>query len=94
MHTFCSSLTKFLSMKSVQTRFVAPQKLLIDTFLVIKMIINCDNFIAIEPMKYLEHDLVFLIFTDKNLAGKQEPGLREKITEITDYITEKRLLRT
>ena len=33
MHTFCSSLTEFSSTKSVQTRFVAPQKPLIDTFL-------------------------------------------------------------
>ena len=49
--TFCSSLTKFSSTKSVQTRFVAPQKPLIDTFLVIKVIISYDNFIAIDPMK-------------------------------------------
>ena len=46
MHTFCSSLTK-----SVQTRFVTPQKPLIDTFLVIKVIISYDNFMAIDPMK-------------------------------------------
>ena len=51
MHTFCSSLKKFLSTKSVQTRFVAPQKPLINTFLVIKVIISYDNFIAIDPMK-------------------------------------------
>ena len=51
MHTFCSSLTKFSSTKSVQTRFVAPQELLIDTFLVIKVIISYENFIAIDPMK-------------------------------------------
>ena len=31
MHTFCSLLTKFLSTKSVQTKFVAPQKPLKDT---------------------------------------------------------------
>ena len=69
MHAFCSSLAKFSSTKSVQTRFVAPQKPLIDTFLVIKVIISYDNFIAIDPMKKnLGHDLVFLIFTDKNLA--------------------------
>ena len=51
MHTFCSSLTKFSSIKSVNTRFVAPKKLLIDTFLVIEVIISYDNFIAIDPMK-------------------------------------------
>ena len=51
METFCSSLTKFSSTKSVQTRFVAPQKLSIDTFLVIIVIISNGNFIAIDPMK-------------------------------------------
>ena len=51
MHTFCSSLTNFSSTKSVQTRFVAPQKPLIDTFLVIKVIISYDNFIDTDPMK-------------------------------------------
>ena len=120
MHTFCSSLTKFSSTKSVQTRFVATQKPLIDTFFVIKVIISYDNFIAIDPMKkfgarfrlqfhgatyrpdsfvlMLRHcvnlkpiryestslnrtvadkshrvivALVFLIFTDKNLAGNK-----------------------
>ena len=51
MHIFCSSLTKSSSTKSVQTRFVAPQKPLIDTCLVIKVIISYDNFIAIDAMK-------------------------------------------
>ena len=36
----CSWLTKFSSTTSVQTRFVAPQKQSIDTFLVIKVIIS------------------------------------------------------
>ena len=80
MHTFCSSLAKFSSTKIVQTRFVAPQKPLIDTFLVIKVSIGSGSFIAIDPMTKLGHDLVFLIFTDENLAGNK-PGLREKITE-------------
>ena len=71
MHTFCSSLMKFSSTKSVQTTFGAPQKPSIETFLVIKVIISCDNFTAIDPMKKLGHDLVFLIFTDKNLAGNK-----------------------
>ena len=71
MHTFCSSLKKFSSAKSIQTRFDAPQKQVIDTFLVIKVIISYDNFIAADPMKNLGHDLVFLIFTDKNLANNK-----------------------
>ena len=71
MHTFCSSLTKFLSTESVRTRFVAPHKPLIDTFLVIEVIISHDNFIAIDPMKKFGHDLVFLIFMDKNLASNK-----------------------
>ena len=75
MHTFCSWLTKFSSTESVQTRFVAPQNPSIDTFLVIKVIISYDNFITIDidPKKKINlgHDLVFLIFTDKNLAGNK-----------------------
>ena len=51
MYTFCSSLTKFSSTKSVQTRFVAPQNPSIDTFLVIKVIMSYDNFVAVNPMK-------------------------------------------
>ena len=71
MHTFCSSLTKFSFTKSVQTKFVAPQKPLIDTFLVIKVIISYDNFIAIDPMKKF----------GTRFSRQQEPGLRAKITE-------------
>ena len=70
-HFARSLLTKFSFTKSVQTRFVAPQKPLIDIFLVIKVIISYDNLIAIDPMKNLGHDLVFLIFTDKSLAGNK-----------------------
>ena len=82
MHRFCSSLTKFSSTKSLQTRFVALHKPSIDTFLVIKVIISNDKFIAIyKNEKNLGHDLVFLIFTDKKFSQQQEPGLREKITE-------------
>ena len=62
MHTFCSSLTKFSSTKSVQTKFVAPQKPLIDTFLVIKVIISCDNFIVIDPMKKIGARFSFFDF--------------------------------
>ena len=62
MHTFCSSLTKFWSTKRFQTRFVAPQKPLIDTFLVIKVIISYDNFIAIDPMKKFEARFAFSDF--------------------------------
>ena len=50
MHAFYSSLTKFLSMKSVQTRFVAPQNLSIDTCLIIKVIISYNNFLTIDQI--------------------------------------------
>ena len=82
MHRFCSSLTKFSSTKSLQTRCVAPHKPLIDTFVVIKVIISNDKFIAIYTMKKnLGLDLVFLIFTDKNLASNKNLVLRKKIAE-------------
>ena len=81
MHTFCSSLTKFSSTKSVQTRFVAPQKSLIDTFLVIKVIISHDNLIAIDPMKKFGARFSFSDFHVQKFSRKQEPDLREKITE-------------
>ena len=81
MHIFCSSLTKFTSTKSVQTRFVAPQKPLIDTFLVIKMIISYDNFIAIDPTTKFGARLSFSDFYGQKFSWQQEPGLREKITE-------------
>ena len=81
MHTFCSSLTKFLFTKSIHTRFVAPQKPLIDTFLVIKMIISNDNFIAIDPMKKIVARFSFSDFHGQKFSRQQESGLREKITE-------------
>ena len=81
MHIFCSSLTKFSSMKSVQTRFVTPEKPLIDIFLVIKVIISYGNFIAIDPMKKFEARFSFSDFHGQKLSRQQEPGLREKITE-------------
>ena len=71
MHTFYSSLTKFSSTKSVQTRFVAPQKPLIDTFLVIKVIISYDNFIAIDSMKKFGARFSFSDFHGQNLAGNK-----------------------
>ena len=74
MNTFCLSLMKVSSSKSVQTTFVAPQKWSIETFnnqKVIKVIISYENFIAIDPMKKFGHDLVFLSFTDKNLASNK-----------------------
>ena len=76
MHTFCSSSTK-----SVHTRFVAPQKSLIDTFLVIKVIIRHDNFIAIDPMKKFGARFSFSDFHGQKFSRQQELGLREKITE-------------
>ena len=78
---FCSSLTKFSSTKSVQTRFVAPQKPLIDTFSVIKVIISHDNFIAIDPMKKFGARFSCPDFHGQNFSWQQEPGLREKITD-------------
>ena len=80
-HTFCSSLPKFSSTKSVQTRFVAPQKPLIDSFLVIKVIISHDNFIAIGPMKKSRARFSFSDFHGQKFSRQQEPVLREKITE-------------
>ena len=84
MHTFCSSLTKFSFTKSVQTRFVAPQEKLIDTidtFLVIKVIISYNNFIAIDPMKKFGARFSFSDFHGQKFSRQQAPGLREKITE-------------
>ena len=81
MHKFCSSLTKFSSTKSVQTRFVAPQKPLIDTFLVIKVTISHDNFIAIDPMKKFGAQFSFSDFQGQKISQLQEPDLRKKITE-------------
>ena len=83
MYTFCLSLTKFSSTKSVQTRFVAPQKPSIDTFLVIKVIINNDNFIAIDPMKKFGARFSFSDFHGQKFSRQQEAGLREKIAENT-----------
>ena len=81
MHTFCSSLMKFSFTKSVQTRFVAPQKPLIDTFLVIKVIISYDNFIAIDSMKKFGAGFSFFNFHRQKFSRQQEPGLREKIAK-------------
>ena len=81
MHTFRLSLTKFSSRKSVQTRFVAPQKPLIETFLAIKVIISYDNFIAIDPMKKFGARFSFSDFHGQKFSRQQEPGLKEKITE-------------
>ena len=81
MHRFCSSLTKFSSTKSLQTRFVAPHKPSIDTFLVIKVIISNDKFIAIYTMKKFGARFSFSDFHGQKFSQQQEPGLREKITE-------------
>ena len=80
IHTFCSSLTNFRP-RSVQTRFVDPQKPSIDTFLVINMIISYDNFIAIDPMKKFGARFSFSDFHGQKFSRQEEPGLREKITE-------------
>ena len=82
MHTFCSSLTKFSSTESLQTRFVAPHKPSIDTFLVIKVIISNDKFIAIYTMKKkIGARFSFSDFHGQKFSRQQEPGLKEKITE-------------
>ena len=71
MFPFCSSLTKFSSTKSVQTRFVAPKTPSIETFLVTKVLISYHNFIAIDRMKKFLARLAFLIFNDKKIAGNK-----------------------
>ena len=60
---------------SVQTRSVAPQKPLIDTFLVIKMIISYVNFIAIDPLKKFGARFSFSDFHGQKFSRQQEPGL-------------------
>ena len=77
--TFCPSLTKFSSTKSVQTRFVAPQKPLIDTFLVIKVIIKYDNFIAKDPMKKFGARFSFSDFHIQNFSRQQERDLWKRL---------------
>ena len=67
--------------ESVQTRFVAPQKPSIDTFLVIKVIISYDNFIAIDGIKKIWARFSFSDFQGQKFSRRQEPGSREKITE-------------
>ena len=74
MHTFCSSLMKFLSTKSVWTTFVAPQKRSIETFLVIKVIISLDNFMAIDLMKKFGARFSFSDFHGQKFSRQQEPG--------------------
>ena len=68
-------------MKSVQTRLVALQKPLIDTFLVIKVIISYDNFIVIDPMKKSGARFSFSDFHGQKFSRQQEPVLRKNITE-------------
>ena len=72
---------KFSSTKSVQTRFVAPQKPLIGTFLVIKVIISYYNFIDTDPLKNFGARFSFSDFHGQKFSQQQEPGLKEKITE-------------
>ena len=49
--------------------------------MVIKVIINYDNFITIDPMKKSGARLSFSDFHGQKFSRQQEPGLREKITE-------------
>ena len=62
-------------------KFVTPQKPLIDIFLVIKVIISYDNFIAIDPMKKFGTRFSFSDFHGQKFSLQREPGLREQITE-------------
>ena len=78
MYRFCSSLTKFSATKSLQTRFVAPHKPSIDTFLVIKMIISNDKFIAIYTMKKIWARFSFSDFHRQKFSQQQEPGFKGK----------------
>ena len=73
-------------MKSVQTTFVAPQKPSIETFLVIKVIISYDNFVAIDSMKKSGARSSFSDFHEQKFSRQQEPGLRKKITENMIYV--------
>ena len=50
------------------------------TFLVIKMIISYDNFIAIDSIKKIGARFSFSDFHGQKFSRQQEPGLREKIT--------------
>ena len=87
MHAFCSSLTKFLSTKSVQTKFVAPQNPSADTCLVIKAIISHNNFKAIDKMKRSGTGLFFSEF-HKNLGQDYFFLSFTKILSVTSEIPE------
>ena len=63
-------------------KICCPSKtVLIDTFLVIKVTISYDNFIAIDPMKKFWARFSFSDFHGQKFSRQQEPGFREKITE-------------
>ena len=100
MHTFCSSLTKFSSTKSVQTRFAVLQKPLIDNFLVIKMIISYDNFIAKDPMKKFVARFSFSDFhgqkftSNKNLGGDYWEQNKYLNIQLTGYFLQYLIYKT
>ena len=85
MHTFCSLLTKFSSTISVQARFVALQKLSIDTFLVINIFwtpfCQLRQFYSHRSDEKTGARFSFSNFQGQKFSRQQEPGLREKITE-------------
>ena len=56
--------------------------------MVIKVIINYDNFIAIDPMKKFETRFSFSDFRGQKFSRQQEPCLKEKITENMQKISE------
>ena len=70
VHEKCSHKI-YCPSKTVNRQFIATQKPLIDTFLVIKVIISYDNFSD---------------FHGQNFSRQQEPGLREKIRSTENMI--------
>ena len=50
----------------------------IDTFLVIKVIISYDNFVAIDPMKKFGAQFSFSDFHGQKFSQQQEPGYEGK----------------
>ena len=67
--------------KKCSDKICCPSKTVMDTYLVIKVIIIYDNFIATDPMKKSGAQFSFSDFHAQKFSQQQEPGLREKITE-------------
>ena len=78
---FARRWRNFRPRKVFRQDLLPPQKPLIDTFSVIKVIISYDSFIAIDPMKTFRARFSFSDFHGQKFSRQQEPGLREKITD-------------